>query len=137
MSKKLNNNEIKSLGYKTEDLLKAAGNVARYLIKEDETMQGNKALVFEVLKEVLINSEKFEGNKIFFHLLHELKKQKLSQNPQTELTELLENQVFSLSEKPIHYAIYGKENIEKDALLQMDMAMPMVLVLIIQTYARY
>ena len=123
MSKKLNNNEIKSLGYKTEDLVKAAGNVARYLIKEDETMQGNKVLVFEVLKEVLLNPEKFEGNKIFFHLLHELKKQKLSQNHQTELTELLENQVFSLSEKPIHYAIYGKENIEKDALLQMDMAM--------------
>ncbi len=120
MSKKLNNNEIRSLGYKDETLVKTAGNVARYLFKENEATKGNKNLIYEILKEILINTEKYEGDKIFYPLLHELKKLRLSEKKEVQP---IENQSFDLLTEPINYAIYGKENIEKEALLQMNMAM--------------
>jgi tRNA-splicing ligase RtcB len=123
MAKKFNNNEIKSLGFKEETLVKAASNIARYLLNEDETVKGNKAAVFEILKDVLANPIKYQENRVFFPLLHELKKQEIAKATQNPAMQVFENQSFNLAENPITYAIYGKEGIEKDAITQMNMAM--------------
>lgn len=117
MAKKFNNNEIKSLGYKTDALVKAASNLARYLLQEDETLQGNKTKVFEVLKDVLANPSNYEKNRVFYPLLHELQKLETPEDNQEK------SKSYELIAKPIQYAIYGKEAIEETAIQQMNVAM--------------
>jgi tRNA-splicing ligase RtcB len=115
--KKLNNNEIKALGYKEDYLVKMAGGVARLLFKEHPEMRGKKLPIYALLKEVLENPAKFEQDEVFGTLAKEVQ----FLQAQTETVPLA--QQYDLLEKPINYTVYGSKSIEPPALKQMDTAM--------------
>jgi tRNA-splicing ligase RtcB (3'-phosphate/5'-hydroxy nucleic acid ligase) len=115
--KKLNNNEIKAIGFKEEYLVKMAGGVARRLFKEHEQLRGKKVPIYALLKQVLENPSQFEQDEYFAALAKEV----IFLQQQKELTPVA--QQYDLLDKSLAYEIYGGEAIEPIALNQMNMAM--------------
>lgn len=115
MSKKLNNNELKAIGFHEEELLDQAGKLAKSLIKSKDF---DKESILEKYKELLAKPDAFLNDEIFGEIA------KLTQELQPiESTEKQKANTFELKAEVPFYAIYGIENIDKEAINQMDNAM--------------
>ncbi|MCU0391231.1 MAG: RtcB family protein [Thermoflexibacter sp.] len=115
MSKKLNNNELKAIGFYEEDLLEQAGKFAKSLIK-------NKVLgkedILEKYRALLARPDDFLNDETFGEIALLVKDlQPISSE------EELKAKTFELKKEVPNYQIYGLENIEKEAVRQMDVAM--------------
>ncbi len=115
--KKINNNEIKALGFQEDYVVKLAGNVARRLFKDHAEWRGQKTPIYVWLKAVLENPEQFEQDETAGELAKELLFVKAQRQAEPVAKQ------YSLLEKPLVYEIYGGQGIEPPALQQMNTAM--------------
>lgn len=115
MSKKLNNNELKAIGFYEEDLLDQAGKLAKSLIKNKSL---DKEAILEKYRALLASPESFLNDAIFGEIAQ------LTQELQPiESAEKQKANTFELKKEVPHYHIYGIENIDKEAINQMNNAM--------------
>jgi tRNA-splicing ligase RtcB len=118
MSKKINNSEIKSLGYTDERALKEAGWLARTYYRNHHEWRGNKQKIYEFLAAIYAEPEQFLQHEDAYKVAFELVEWK------KELGKTLPTpQNFTLREQPLPYNIYGANGIEEGALRQMNNAM--------------
>jgi tRNA-splicing ligase RtcB (3'-phosphate/5'-hydroxy nucleic acid ligase) len=114
-SEKINNQDLKKIGFYELDLIKAAGKIAKRLINLKTT---DKEDLIKTLKNVLENPQGYLENEVFGELAQKVK----TLQPKNDLRKQQESGFDLKDEQPI-YPIYGKENIEAGALKQMDIAM--------------
>ncbi len=115
MSKKLNNNELKTIGFYQEDLLDEAGKLAKSLIKSKTF---DKEAILEKYRALLANPNDFLNDAIFGTIAE------LTQELQPiESSEKQKVNTFELKKEIPHYQIYGIENIDNEAINQMNNAM--------------
>jgi tRNA-splicing ligase RtcB (3'-phosphate/5'-hydroxy nucleic acid ligase) len=115
MSKKLNNNELKAIGFWDMEVLQLAGRLAKSLLKNRKY---TKESLLEALKNIIQKPEKFTENEIFGEVAQHVQAMhyiRASQKP--------EEQDHFIREEPLAYTVYGKVFIEKEALHQMNTAM--------------
>ncbi|MCU0447956.1 MAG: RtcB family protein [Microscillaceae bacterium] len=114
-SEKINNQDLKKIGFYELDLIKAAGKIAKRLINHKTTTKEDLMLT---LQNVLENPDNYIQNEIFGELAQKVKVLQ-SKNDLRRQQEA----GFALKTEEPTYPIYGKENIEAGALKQMDIAM--------------
>lgn len=115
MSKKLNNNELRAIGFYSQALLEQAGRFAKNLIKnkilgKEEILANYQALIN--------NPDSFVNDEIFAEIAQLIKELQ----PIEDSVGLKAN-TFELKKEIPEYKIYGIENIDKDAINQMNNAM--------------
>ncbi|MFY7789054.1 MAG: hypothetical protein ACOVQA_14400, partial [Thermoflexibacteraceae bacterium] len=102
MSKKINNSEIKSLGYTDERALKEAGWLARTYYRNHHEWRGDKQKIYEFLAAIYAEPEQFLQHEDAYKVAFELVEWK------KELGKALPTpQNFTLREQPLPYNIYG------------------------------
>lgn len=115
MSKKINNNELKAIGFYELDLFKQAGKLAKNLIKQKEY---TKEEILDIFKDLLKHPDKYLDVETFSDLAQEVKQKQPTLQLQKQKAE-----EYALKLQSPHYSIYGAEGIEAGALQQMDTAM--------------
>jgi tRNA-splicing ligase RtcB len=115
MGKKLNNNELKTIGFKDKSLLETAGKLAKCLISQKVY---TKEAILELFKTMLREPEKYTGHELFGKLASIIEDQKA-----VMVSAKQQVQHFDLRSESLSYPIFGKEYIDKEALLQMNTAM--------------
>lgn len=115
MSKKLNNNELKAIGFYEETLLEYAGKLAKSLIKS-KTFE--KEEVLEKYRALLSNPDSFLNDEIF----GEVAQLTIELQP-VERLDFQKSNTFELKKEVPPYPIYGIENIDKEAINQMNNAL--------------
>jgi tRNA-splicing ligase RtcB len=115
MAKKLNNNELKAIGFYDLDLLKSGGKLAKGLIKQKLY---SKEEILAVFAKLIEDPAAYVEDKEFGTLaqLIKLKQPAIQAHKQ-------QAKGFELKPQPPSYKIYGAEQIEAGALQQMDTAM--------------
>ncbi len=115
MSKKLNNNELKAIGFYEDELIDHAGRLAKSLIKSKSF---EKEEILEKYRALLSNPDAFLTDE-FFATIAELTKELQP----IESAEKQKANTFELKKEIPEYKIYGIENIGKEAINQMNNAM--------------
>ena len=115
MSKKLNNNELKTIGFKDQSLVETAGKIAKRLISRKVY---TKEALLELYKKILTDPELYLTHDTFGELAQEIASLKVD-----AATEDLKSKTFDLRKEPVSYPVFGKEHIDKEALVQMNTAM--------------
>ncbi|GAB4119677.1 MAG: RtcB family protein [Thermoflexibacter sp.] len=115
MSKKLNNNELRAIGFYSEALLEQAGRFAKNLIKNKIL---GKEEILAKYRALISNPDSFASDAIFAEIA-----QLVKELQPIEDTEGHKATTFELKKEVPEYKIYGIENIDKEAIKQMDNAM--------------
>lgn len=115
MSKKLNNNELRAIGFCSEALLEQAGRFAKNLIKNKILEKEEILAKYRVL---IANPDSFTNDAIFAEIAKLIKELQ-----PIEDSVGLKAIAFELKKEVPEYKIYGIENIDKEAIKQMDNAM--------------
>src|SRR4028118_2328816 len=116
MANKINNNELKGIGFYEMDVLKEAGKLAKNLIKRGEL---EKEEVLDVYRNLMEHPDKYLENGTFGQVARLVKeKQPLKRKQMRMGTE-----VHDLKPVPGPYEVYGAEGIETSARDQMNTAM--------------
>jgi tRNA-splicing ligase RtcB (3'-phosphate/5'-hydroxy nucleic acid ligase) len=115
MSKKLNNNELKAIGFWDMEVLKDAGKLAKALTKDGTY---TKEIVLDLLKKMVKTPENYLEDEVFNPLAQAVQAMNYLRAGQKP-----EEQDHFIKDQPEPYTIYGKEQIEKGALDQMNTAM--------------
>jgi tRNA-splicing ligase RtcB len=114
MSKKINNNELKALGFYELELFREAGKVAKGLIKNKVYAKDQILEEFRVLIE---NPDQYLTDEYLGDLA------RLVKDAQPKIrSKRQSNQEYALKTEPLPYQVFGAEHIEAGALLQMDTA---------------
>ncbi|QHT67757.1 RtcB family protein [Rhodocytophaga rosea] len=115
MSKKLNNNELKAIGFYDVDLLKSGGKLAKGLLKQKLYTKDEILATFAQLIE---NPAQYVDDEVFGALAAAIQiKQPFIQAKKKQANE------FTLKPQSPAYKVYGAKQIEAGALQQMDTAM--------------
>jgi tRNA-splicing ligase RtcB len=116
MSTKLNNHELKAIGIKEPEILKAVGMMAKNLVKSGEL---SKQDLLDSLKQLLQTPEQFTNHPYFAELVPWATRFKAEQ----EAEQAAQSQAFSLKSEAVAYPVFGAEDIDPAALEQMNVAM--------------
>lgn len=120
-SEKINNQDLKKLGFYDGELLKSAGKTVKKLQK---SVSNQKEVILGAIREVLEQPEKFLVDPDFKILAEKvMERQALNQKLAAA------QKVRELKKEIPTYPIYGKENIEGGALKQMDIALQLPIAL--------
>jgi tRNA-splicing ligase RtcB len=115
MSKKINNNELKAIGFYDVDLLKSGGKLAKGLLKQKLYTKDEILATFAQLVE---NPAQYADDELFGALAAAIQiKQPATKPKKKQVSE------FTLKPQSPAYKVYGAEQIEAGALQQMDTAM--------------
>jgi tRNA-splicing ligase RtcB (3'-phosphate/5'-hydroxy nucleic acid ligase) len=115
MSKKLNNNELKAIGFYDVDLLKSGGKLAKGLLKQKLYTKDEILATFAQLVE---NPSQYTGDEVFGALATAIQIKQPATKPKKKPAS-----DFALKPESPVYKVYGAEQIEAGALQQMDTAM--------------
>ncbi len=116
MANKINNNELKGIGFYDVDVLKEAGKLAKNLIKRGEL---EKDEVLDVYRNLMEHPDKYLENGTFGEVARLVKEKQPLKRKQMRLGA----EVHDLKPFPGPYQVYGAEGIEAGAKEQMDVAM--------------
>jgi tRNA-splicing ligase RtcB (3'-phosphate/5'-hydroxy nucleic acid ligase) len=115
MAKKLNNNELKALGFFDVEVLKSAGRLAKRLINAQEF---TKEEILTLYAALLKNPEKYLADDTFGGLAADVREKLTVVEPRP-----VKETEYTLQNAPHPYKVYGAEGIEPGARQQMDTAM--------------
>lgn len=115
MSKKLNNNELRAIGFHSEALLEQAGRLAKNLIKNKILDKGEILAKYQAL---ITNPDAFANDDIFSEIAQLIRELQPIEN-----SAQVKPNLFELKKEVPAYKIYGKEYIDTEAINQMDNAM--------------
>lgn len=115
MSKKLNNNELRAIGFHSVPLLEQAGRLAKNLIK-NKTF--GKEEILAKYRALISSPDSFANDEIFAEMAQLIKELQ----PIEDSVGLKAN-TFELKKEVPNYKIYGIEHIDKEAINQMNNAM--------------
>jgi tRNA-splicing ligase RtcB len=116
MANKLNNNELKGIGFYDVDVLKEAGKLAKNLIKRGEL---EKDEVLDVYRNLMEHPDKYLENGTFGEVARLVKEKQPLKRKQMRMGA----EVHDLKPFPGPYEVYGAEGIEAGAREQMNVAM--------------
>jgi len=115
LSKKLNNNELRAIGFHSEALLEQAGRLAKNLIKNKILDKGEILAKYQAL---ITNPDAFANDDIFSGIAQLIRELQPIEN-----SAQVKPNLFELKKEVPAYKIYGKEYIDTEAINQMDNAM--------------
>jgi len=116
MANKINNNELKGIGFYDVEVLKEAGKLAKNLIKRGEL---EKDEVLDVYRNLMEHPDKYLANGTFGEVARLVK----AKQPLKRKEMKLGAEAHNLKPFPGLYQVYGAEGIEQGAKEQMDVAM--------------
>jgi len=115
MSNKLNNNELKAIGFTDSQLLQTAGKLAKGLIKNKKY---NKERILDLYRDIAKDPDKYTESNVFGDLARELKTKKPLLKKAQQMA-----QGYELKPQPADYRIFGSEQIDQGARDQMNTSM--------------
>ena len=115
MSKKLNNNELKHIGFRHEDLLAQTGYICKNLIKEGIF---EKETLLNLLGQLLENPEHFAEHP----QLNSIAQLAMQLQPRPKVLQA-PTEHFELRNQITAFNTYGKDYIDQQAIEQMNVAM--------------
>ncbi len=116
MANKINNNELKGIGFYDIEVLKEAGMLAKKLIKRGEL---EKDEVLDVYRNLMEHPDKYLTNGTFGTIASLVKEKQPFKRKQMRLGA----DAYDLKPVPGPYEIYGEDQIEPSAREQMNVAM--------------
>ena len=113
-SLKLKSRELEKLGFDDPEIISLIINTIKKHYKKSD-----KEEIIDILKKFKDNPENFKNHPILGKVLSKI----IEKRKDRKEENISESRVYILSDIPKEYVIYGKENIESEALKQMETAM--------------